>query len=101
MSLPPRSSQSLSLVSDVSAWVPAKQALASEVAADDADAPVDDTNVVADRATLVRKPSERDNLPGVFNLKKADTVCLIVDDNAQLRTFISGLLAKCASCSSS
>lgn len=89
MSLPPRAAQTLSIINDAASW--RTQANGED---DKGSLAIARAEAVKDRQALARRPSDPDEMPSVFNLEKASTVCLIVDDNAQLRSFIGEILAK-------
>ncbi|GAA5867640.1 hypothetical protein JCM3774_001541 [Rhodotorula dairenensis] len=89
MALPPRAAQTLSIINDATSW-----RTQPNVDANKGPLAVARAEAVKDRQTLARRPSDPDDMPSVFNLEKASTVCLIVDDNAQLRAFIGEILAK-------
>lgn len=88
--LPPRAAQTLAIINDAKSWrVERKEPPAIGMQESTAEG----------RATAgpsARRASDSDQVPSVFNLEKAATVCLVVDDNAQLRSFISNTLSKSA-----
>lgn len=87
--LPPRAAQSLAIINDAASW-----------RVDGKSGPAADGGGDGTQKALVgasgRRTSESEPLPSVFNLEKSKTVCLVVDDNAQLRSFIGSTLSKCA-----
>lgn len=89
MSLPPRAAQTLSIINDAASW-----RTQTNGENEKGSLAVARAEAIKDRQSLARRPSDPDEMPSVFNLEKASTVCLIVDDNAQLRSFIGEILAK-------
>ncbi|BGO94263.1 hypothetical protein NBRC10512v2_006371 [Rhodotorula toruloides] len=97
MTLPPRAAQSLAIINDAAAWrtVPKDGRRPDGGAEGDSDGgaaerPADSAKSVSP----TRRASDPEPVPSVFNLEKQSTVCLVVDDNAQLRAFISNTLSK-------
>ncbi|GAA5824652.1 hypothetical protein JCM11251_005289 [Rhodosporidiobolus azoricus] len=78
--LPPRQTASLSIINDAAAWRVESQPIA----------PHEDDQT---SGAVVRASSEPEPV-GVFRLEKSSTTVLVVDDNAQLRSFIGGMLSK-------
>ncbi|GAA6012808.1 hypothetical protein JCM10207_005367 [Rhodosporidiobolus poonsookiae] len=78
VALPPRAAQSMAIINDASAWrVESRPAQESKGTA----------------TPTARRASDAEPLPAVFNLGH-ETTCLVVDDNAQLRSFIASTLSK-------
>jgi len=90
--LPPRAAQSLAIINDAASW---------RVDGDGKSPPTSDPGPSDEKRVSTggagRRASDVEQLPSVFNLEKSKTVCLVVDDNAQLRSFIGKTLSKCAS----
>ncbi|GAA5995793.1 uncharacterized protein JCM10292_004752 [Rhodotorula paludigena] len=86
--LPPRAAQTLAIINDAKSWrVERKEPPAIGMQESTAEGR-------AAAGPSARRASDSDQVPSVFNLEKAATVCLVVDDNAQLRSFISNTLSK-------
>ncbi|GAA5896575.1 hypothetical protein JCM8208_004237 [Rhodotorula glutinis] len=87
--LPPRAAQSLAIINDAASW---------RVDGDGKSPPTSDPGPSNEKRVSIgsagRRASDVEQLPSVFNLEKSKTVCLVVDDNAQLRSFIGKTLSK-------
>lgn len=97
MTLPPRAAQSLAIINDAAAW----RTVPKDGCRPDGGAEGDSNGGAAERpadsaksVSPTRRASDPEPVPSVFNLEKQSTVCLVVDDNAQLRAFISNTLSK-------
>ncbi|BGP02584.1 hypothetical protein JCM10021v2_006304 [Rhodotorula toruloides] len=97
MTLPPRAAQSLAIINDAAAWRTVPKDGRKPDGGADGDSDGGAVGRRADSAKSVsptRRASDPEPVPSVFNLEKQSTVCLVVDDNAQLRAFISNTLSK-------
>ncbi|KPV74021.1 uncharacterized protein RHOBADRAFT_54592 [Rhodotorula graminis WP1] len=88
--LPPRAAQSLAIINDAASW---------RVDGEGKSPPSSDPGPSNEKRVVTgggagRPASDVEQLPSVFNLEKSKTVCLVVDDNAQLRSFIGKTLSK-------
>lgn len=91
MTLPPRAAQSLAIINDAAAWrTDPKDGRRLENGEGDAD----QRARPAKSPSPSRRTSDPEPIPSVFNLEKQSTVCLVVDDNAQLRSFITNTLSR-------
>ncbi|BGP26767.1 multi-sensor hybrid histidine kinase [Rhodotorula toruloides] len=91
MTLPPRAAQSLAIINDAAAW---RTVPKDSRKADGVEGGIERRADAAKSPSPTRRASDAEPVPSVFNLEKQSTVCLVVDDNAQLRAFISNTLSK-------
>ncbi|GAA6056619.1 hypothetical protein JCM3770_006359 [Rhodotorula araucariae] len=86
VNLPPRAAQSLAIINDAASW-----RIDSQPDTTAKEGAVSEKKLVNSSG---RRSSDPESLPSVFNLDKASTVCLVVDDNPQLRSFIGNTLSR-------